>query len=372
MLSERFGVEVELAGLSLDAAREAVHTRLAGGYDRLGRVWRVELDGSVPDGFELISPPLHFDDLPLLQEIFRRLRQAGAHSASGAGVHVHVDAGTLSAAQITSLINLYSSHSRLLLQMLDVDSGRRLLYCQPIERFAETLATRKPTTMEQLKHIWYQVADALDEEVTRFNSSRYTELNLNSLFVRNTVEFRAFRSTNHAGKLKSFAILALAFVAHARSYAGVYPLQPVVIADETSARQAAADLFELLGLSGSDFKNTRQHFLSAIAQHHHRRSERGSSRLSFAALGMSFEGGSYADLLDEIWDSGFFNNGQLDDFLTRIRKRRWSLTEKPWIAQTSMPVDDYDRYSKRVLQLFERYGIGQITYETPEASATAP
>ena len=120
MKDQRFGIEIELTGLSrLRAAQvlaEYFGTPVShdGGYygiysvlDGQSRRWKVMSDGSITTekkegrriipadstySVELVSPICRYEDIETIQEIVRKLRAAGAIANASCGIHVHVDA----------------------------------------------------------------------------------------------------------------------------------------------------------------------------------------------------------------------------------------------------------------------------------------
>ncbi|SBT44137.1 Putative amidoligase enzyme [Micromonospora narathiwatensis] len=349
-------------GISVRRAEEVVRARFNSDYDHLGRKWLIVRDSSVPSGFELVTPPIHYDDIPILQDLFRRLRTAGARRSPLAGIHIHVEARNLLPRQVQSLVNVYSGNVDLILQMLNVDSGRRLLYAQPVEPFARRLnALNSPATWEELRSLWYVVAEASDEHPDRYNSSRYTEINLNSLFYRQTIEFRAFNSTNHAGKLRTILVLVLALTSFARRYDGVYPLHIEPIADKSTAAERAVALFSLLSIGGPEFRRVRDHLLAGIEKHYRPKDDGSSVVYCFEGQGMFFEGDSHRELLDQVVDGRFLDDPNVQAFLTKLRKRSKSLLLKPWLAHEVLTVSDHDGYARAILSMMEREGLGLLT-----------
>src|SRR5436190_10045147 len=107
----RFGIEIETVGLSRTALARAIREVVGGtvGYEDVvaadGRRWRVVPDGSL-SGYELsgeiVSPILGYDDLPILQEVVRAIRRAGARADESCGIHIHVDGARFGAHEVAS------------------------------------------------------------------------------------------------------------------------------------------------------------------------------------------------------------------------------------------------------------------------------
>lgn len=118
--NQNFGVEIELTGISRHTGAQVItdyfgtgRTRSIGtGYDtytatdRKGRKWKCMRDASITPQVkrngrivggssellcEVVTPILQYEDLEDLQQIVRKLREAGAIANSSCGIHVHVD-----------------------------------------------------------------------------------------------------------------------------------------------------------------------------------------------------------------------------------------------------------------------------------------
>ena len=356
----RFGVEVELVGLSTEDAERVVRECLGGQYDHLGREWSVCTDSSVAEGFELVTPAIYYADVPSLQEIFRQLRQAGARRDPTAGVHIHVGAESLSIGALRSLVNMYSTHAELILRMLNVYPARRIFYARSIQPYAEAVNNENPSTMAEMKRIWYEVSGSADKPVSRYNKSRYTELNLNSYFYRSTIEFRVFNSTNHAGKLRSYVTLILSMVDFAHSYPGLYPLSTMEFRDEAEALDAASEFFQLVNLDGREHRVVRSHLVSNIRHYYARVRQPTKRSVIFEGLGMAFDGASFAEVLDEMVDNRFFDQPKVQDFVYRIRGQK-SIDHKPGVMRELLSMERYEDYAATLIRSLDSYDVGKLT-----------
>jgi hypothetical protein len=73
----------------------------------------------------------------------------------------------------------------------------------------EKLNHKKPDTMRLLEELWYE--GYRESRDRHYHDSRYHFLNLHSFFHgHHTVELRGFNSELHAGKIRSYIVLALA------------------------------------------------------------------------------------------------------------------------------------------------------------------
>ncbi len=286
MRTQRFGIEIEMTGITRKKAAEVIagyfgtesfylgtYYKTYGAKDRQGRTWKATYDSSIiaqkksggrtvgaNDTYkcEIVSPILTYEDLPDLQEIVRQLRHKGAFVNSQCGIHIHVDASRYTPQTLRNLVNIIASKEDILYKALRIDPAR-LRWCKKTnEKLLEAINRRKPQTMEALKDIWYAGSTRGRDE--HYNDTRYHGLNLHSTFTKGTVEFRLFNSTTHAGEIKAYIQFCLA-VSH-----------QALTQKKASARKTVTDNEKYafrcwmlrLGLSGDEFKTCRLHFLKHL------------------------------------------------------------------------------------------------------------
>ncbi len=286
MRTQRFGIEIEMTGITRKKAAEVIaeyfgtesfylgtYYKTYGAKDRQGRTWKATYDSSIiaqkksrgrtvqaADEYkcEIVSPILTYGDMADLQEIVRRLRHSGAFVNSQCGIHIHVDASRYTPQTLRNLVNIIASKEDILYKALRIDPAR-LRWCKKTnEKLIETINRRKPQTMEALKDIWYAGSTRGRDE--HYNDTRYHGLNLHSAFTKGTVEFRLFNSTTHAGEIKAYIQFCLA-VSH-----------QALTQKKASARKTVTDNEKYafrcwmlrLGLSGDEFKTCRLHFLKHL------------------------------------------------------------------------------------------------------------
>ena len=286
MRTQRFGIEIEMTGITREKAAEAIaeyfgtesfyigtYYKTYGAKDRQGRTWKATYDSSIiaqkksggrtvqaADEYkcEIVSPILTYEDMADLQEIIRQLRHKGAFVNSQCGIHIHVDASRYTPQTLRNLVNIIASKEDILYKALRIDPAR-LRWCKKTnERLLEAINRKKPQTMEALKDIWYAGSTRGRDE--HYNDTRYHGLNLHSTFTKGTVEFRLFNSTTHAGEIKAYIQFCLA-VSH-----------QALTQKKASARKTVTDNEKYafrcwmlrLGLSGDEFKTCRLHFLKHL------------------------------------------------------------------------------------------------------------
>lgn len=286
MRTQRFGIEIEMTGITREKAAKVIaeyfgtesfyigtYYETYGAKDRQGRTWKATYDSSIiaqkkerghtvhaADTYkcEIVSPILTYEDLPDLQEIVRQLRHSGAFVNNQCGIHIHVDASRYTPQTLRNLVNIIASKEDILYKALQIDPAR-LRWCKKTnEKLLETINRKKPETMEALKDIWYAGSSRGRNE--HYNETRYHGLNLHSTFTKGTVEFRLFNSTTHAGEIKAYIQFCLA-VSH-----------QALTQKKASARKTVTDNEKYafrcwmlrLGLSGDEFKTCRLHFLKHL------------------------------------------------------------------------------------------------------------
>lgn len=268
----RFGIEIEVVGLSEEAIAIALHGALGGRrigtsvIDTQERTWRVVPDGSLNDMLdsgEIVSPILTWEDLELLQAAVRAVRAAGGRSDASCGIHVHVDGATLDGKAVKNLMKMVAKQERYIEKALGVASHRLQRYCRPVSDALLTAFDRVPADERQrLASAWYQTFGG---RAARYDGSRYHGVNLNSLFFRGTVEFRWFAfstSKLHAGEVKAYVQFALALVAAAKRKRTASRTRRAYT--EASAKYDFRVFLLGLGMIGPEFATARQLLLKHL------------------------------------------------------------------------------------------------------------
>ncbi len=290
MKNQTIGVEIEMTGITREEAAEVTARFLGGEIERTFdnydtykitvqcREWKIMRDASILTmkksrgklvsadnsySVELVTPILTYEnDIETLQELVRQLRKAGAVSNSNlcCGCHVHIGAKDHTPNTLKNLVNLMASKEDLIYKSLEIDPAR-VRYCKKVnENLIETINKKKPKTLEKLADIWYSQYGA-ESRSRHYHSSRYHGLNLHSTFTKNTIEFRLFNGTMHAGKIRSYVVFCLAISNQALNQ------------KSASAKRTQTDNEKYtfrcwllrLGLIGDEFKNCRQHLMDNLS-----------------------------------------------------------------------------------------------------------
>ena len=284
--AQDFGIEIEMTGITRSRAAEVIaeyfgtSKEYEGGYydayyacDSQRRKWKVMSDGSIDcqkrDGrrkisadrnysVELVSPICQYRDIETVQELIRKLREAGAFVNPSCGIHIHINAAPFNAPKLRNLVNIMAAKEDMIYRALQVSRGRETSYCQKIDPlFLERINRQKPSTMEQLKRIWYNGGDGSREH---YHHSRYHCLNLHSVFQKGTVEFRAFNGNLHAGKIKAYIQFCLAITAQALNQRSASPVKT----QSTNEKYTFRVWLLRLGMIGDEFKTARKHLLDHL------------------------------------------------------------------------------------------------------------
>lgn len=288
MRTQKFGIEIEMTGITREKAAEVIakyfgteSSYIGGSYqaynakDRQGRIWKVMSDASITCqrktesgskviagrdySTEIVSPILTYEDIEDLQEVVRQLRHAGAFVNKSCGIHIHIDASRHTPATLKNLVNLMAQKEDILYRALQI-APERLRYCQKVnEDLIGVVNRQKPQTLEELADMWY--AGTFGDRTAHYNKSRYRGLNLHATFTKGTVEFRLFNSTTHAGEIKAYIQFCLALSHQALSQ------------KKASCRRSVTDNEKYcmrcwllrLGLNGDEFKTCRHHMTKNLS-----------------------------------------------------------------------------------------------------------
>ena len=280
MLMGKFGIEIELTGITKDKAADTIKTIVGGriehthdGYSTRkihatdGRVWKVMNDASIKKvdsrgnstynndySVEVVSPILTETDIDTMQLIARALRAVGGKTNDSCGIHIHLDGSNQTVQSLKNYINIIASKNDLLYKALQIKPAR-IRWCKKMdERLVNEIKRKKPKTKQAIKDIWYNRKNA--GYYSHYDDTRYHFLNLHSYFNGNgTVELRGFNSTLHAGKIKAYILLALAINNQAltQKKASNKKIQ------EENEKFAMRVYLNRIGFIGDEYKNYREH-----------------------------------------------------------------------------------------------------------------
>ena len=282
MKNQRFGIEIEMTGITRAHAARVIagyfHTHataIGGVYDTYtardgqDRIWKIVQDTSISSEnesggsastryrVELVSPICVYEDIPVIQDLVRSLRHAGARVNGSCGIHVHVDASAHTPQTLRNVVNIMAAKEDLLYRALRISVSRER-YCKKADlRFLDDVNRQRPKSLNELERLWYNGCSHRNDHYDR---SRYHALNLHSVFSKGTIELRLFNSTLHAGEVKAYIQLCLAI-----SHQGL--VQKCASHNRT---QSANEKYTFrtwllrLGMIGEEFKTARMHLLKNL------------------------------------------------------------------------------------------------------------
>lgn len=209
-----FGCELEIIGLSCVAAYSViVELGLAcnningwvNPHSRQHTTWRIMTDSSIHserESCEVVSPILRGEDgLQELAKVCNALSVAGATVNRSCGFHVHVYAHDLETTHIRNIAERYARYESIIdTWMPRSRRGRGAAYVSTIRNqidFARRQAGWMTNNVAALAHAW---------------GSRYYKLNLCSLRITGTIEFRHHSGTVDATKATNWVRFCVAFI----------------------------------------------------------------------------------------------------------------------------------------------------------------
>jgi biotin operon repressor len=232
--NRKFGVEIEFKGLDRTDAERAL--RNAGinvqieGYNHDTRShWKIVSDGSVSDGWELVSPPLSGNaGLEEVRTAANAMVAAGAYVDRECGLHVHVDANDLSAATIVNLTKRYATHENEINKLI------------PSFRHSCSWAKSMEPVSTMVSDYLRSFPNATTRQVCERQPGRYYKLNLEAYLRHGTVEFRQHSGTCDGTKIANWVVFCVTFVEDSKvTVQTVAPVAPVQTAPASTERTNA-------------------------------------------------------------------------------------------------------------------------------------
>ncbi len=203
-MDRAFGTEIELTGITRERAVQVL--RLVGcnireeEYNHVTRTWwKIVPDGSVRDGFEVVSPILRGQrGVSEAMTVATALDDAGGCVDRRCGLHVHLDSSGLEFAQLRNIIRRYACYEQEIDAFMPPSRrGNENQYCHSLRPFVEQESFRRATNLRQL---------------VQAQPDRYYKVNLKSLEVHRTLEFRQHSGTLNAMKIQNWLNFIDAFV----------------------------------------------------------------------------------------------------------------------------------------------------------------
>lgn len=208
-----FGMEIELESSrsrSLDeAASLAQH--------RMGSVAYLKEDGSLSNGFEVVTHPMSYDYAlnKFPWDTFRELRQVGMSGDEQAGVHIHINRSAfIDACHVYRWLKLIHRNRNSVVRL----AGRRSTWAR-FERSDREWAIDYAKRGRNALHsspgpVWYSYPRRKRTTPPAYDTSRYRAVNMNN---SETVEVRIFRGSANENILRGYLAFVAASVEYSRS-----------------------------------------------------------------------------------------------------------------------------------------------------------
>jgi hypothetical protein len=231
--SLKFGVEVECVGQTREKVVKAIQSVVGGEIvhiggsgsldpwdvtDQKGRKWRVVADASLTDAIpdlraEVVTPILSYADIEEFQSVIRSVRHVGAKASESCGCHIHVSGDQFTGRTLGNLVKIFYRQQEIIIQAFGVRPDRLSRYTKPIDSsLIKKIEKEHPQTIADMNTIWF---GSYTPHPQHYHPSRYSILNLASLYQKGSVEFRGANSSLHAGVIRAYIVFSLALVAKA-------------------------------------------------------------------------------------------------------------------------------------------------------------
>jgi hypothetical protein len=313
-MDRAFGTEIELIGISRAQALRVL--RLVGcdvreeAYNHVTRSWwKIVPDNSVRDGFEVVSPILRGQrGVTDITTVVTALDDAGGRVDRRCGLHVHLDSEGLGLEEVRSVIRRYARYEDEIDAFMPPSRrGNDNEYCRSLRPFTQMDDFTRVRNVEDLVHA---------------QPGRYFKVNLKSLAVHRTVEFRQHSGTLNALKVRNWLVFIDGFVRESCRLAGRADQEPETVPSLPTLQPRLGELARILaahpeGLTSAALLqelHVQPHSLRAnmtylrraglqIESVRHRRSGETLYRLGGAANGQqsqSADNGLFAGIPEEI------------------------------------------------------------------------
>jgi len=162
--------------------------------------WKIVSDGSVQNGFEVVSPVLEGEDgIAMVRFVASLIELVGGTVNQSCGLHVHVDAAGLSVSDVKTIIRRYAFHEEAIDAVMPPSRRNNAsAYCRSVKDSVASAVVR--STASNLSTL------------AMAQMGRYFKVNLQALRVHGTIEFRQHSGTTDATKIENWVRFLLAFV----------------------------------------------------------------------------------------------------------------------------------------------------------------
>lgn len=223
----KFGVEIEMHTSQSDSTiaegleRAGVNATRSARTNNPETAWGVKYDGSVSNGWELVSPVLvGSDGLEQVKRVCNAISAIGDASVSrSTGLHVHLSGiNDLEVGQVANIARRFVNFEDTM-DLMHPASRRDNTYCR------SNMVAFGYDPVEASRKAWERSRNlsSIRDAVSIFNpNGRYYKLNLHSLLRHNTIEFRQHAGTISAEKILNWIAFVHGFSAVAVNQSRLY------------------------------------------------------------------------------------------------------------------------------------------------------
>lgn len=195
-----FGIEIEAKGLTFSSVEQLLANEGLDVYQTnymdhstSSTRWKVKPDGSVSNGFEVVSPILQGEaGIAQVRLVLDTLDRAGAFVDKQCGIHVHFGVSDWGLKEFKNIFKQYIKYETAL-DAVQPRSRRENngSYCQGFTHVTNAQWFERIDRCRDLSNLRYQLGMDV-------YSRRYRKLNIDAFWAHGTIEFR-----HHAGSLSS-------------------------------------------------------------------------------------------------------------------------------------------------------------------------
>lgn len=173
-------------------------------------------DGSLDEtGVEVQTPPASRSEAErIIKEACLGLSKNGFTATESCGLHVHIDCHDLRVGQICRVFRTMYVIEDVIYSMLP-DSRWDNHYCKPLRKNYSFWEMYGKVTRDQLESRWYKVTNKMEiryRKRNKYDNSRYSGINVHSVFYKKTIEFRQHSGTINADKICRWIAILLSII----------------------------------------------------------------------------------------------------------------------------------------------------------------
>ena len=207
------------------ASQEIAATAYDAGYshqDNDQNIWKVVRDGSVGNGWEVVSPILKgFEGKAQIEAVCKALKNAGCSVSRATGMHVHHFAGDLEPAQIGQAFGTYAAFQTLL--NLNFAPSRRghQVFTRPVPTMVTNNGADKWTNITTKNQVISKLNQTNGGD--RYSAMNHDSMNPRSRQYHNTIEFRQHQGTINATKVWAWVLISQAIIENGVQFKTRFP-----------------------------------------------------------------------------------------------------------------------------------------------------